>query len=295
MGGFWRRQRPAGAMTHLPETNFGNIPNPIEPMKTPTVEIVTASKPLIDELLAKNTHNRNVKKSHVEYLRQQIREGNWTLTNQGVGVSVSGYIVDGGHRLQAIVQEGYPPVQFILARNLPDRAQKYVDTHARRSMADVLTLFFNQKLSTQTVACLNTIWKAERNFTQNRKPSPDEMISFFEEYGRDIKSVIGVTNATRLCSPVFSAIVFLLHATGDNRVLEFCDQVIKGELLQSGDPALALRNYLSSAKGGGGAAQKERYYKTLSAAEAFIEGRRLAKLYARQPDVKKQQQELEPA
>lgn len=257
-------------------------------MTNATVEIVTANKQLIDELLAKNTHNRNAKKSHVEYLRRQIREGKWVVTNQGIGVSASGWIVDGGHRLEAIAAENYPPVQFVLVRGLPDSAQKYVDAHSRRSMTDVLTLFFDQALSTQTVACLNVISKALRNFNDNRRHSPDELIALFEDYGRDIKLMLGVTNAARVCSPVFGAMVFVLHSTGDKRVLEFCEQVIKGELLQTGDPALTLRNWLNSnVNQGGHTGQKERFYKTLSAVEAFLEGRRLTKLYARDASIGK--------
>lgn len=264
-------------------------------MTNATVEIVTANKQLIDELLAKNTHNRNAKKSHVEYLRRQIREGTWVLTNQGVGVSVSGWIVDGGHRLEAIAAENYPPVQFVLVRGLPDAAQKYVDTHARRSMSDVLTLVFDQTLNRHTVACLNIIWMVETRF-RTGKATPDQMIEKFEEYGAAIKEVCSVAGATRLQAPVFASLVFVLKSTGDKRVLEFCEQVVKGELLQTGDPALTLRNWLTNDGGNyGRMGQKERFYKTLSAVEAFLDGRSLSKLYARQPEAAKQLQELQPA
>ena len=251
-------------------------------MQKPTVEIVTANKKLITELRALDTHNRNKKKRHVDYLRREIHDGRWTLTNQGVGVSVSNFIVDGGHRLEAIELEGYPPVQFILARGLPDNAQKYVDQHAKRSMADTLTLFFDSSISNQVIASLNVIIKVE-NAWESLKPSPDTLIAKFEEVENSMKRLVAVEKSSRIAAPVFAALVNVHHQTGDDRVLQFAEQLIRGEMLQSGDPALTLRNWLSSTASacGGSSVQRERYMKTRAALEAFMEGRRLAKLYAR--------------
>lgn len=252
-------------------------------MQKPTVEIATASKKLIAELRALDTHNRKKKKQHVDYIRKEIREGRWTLTNQGVGVGVSNYIVDGGHRLEAIEMEGCPPVQFILVRGLPDNAQKYVDQHAKRSMADTLTLFFDSAISNQVIACLNVIIKAEIGWV-SMKPSPDILISKFEEAEASIKKLLTVEKSNRLAAPVFAAMVIVHHQSGDDRVLQFAEQIIRGEMLQSGDPALTLRNWLANASSGscGIGHQRERYMKTRAALEAFMEGRRLAKLYARE-------------
>src|SRR5574343_1350273 len=144
-------------------------------MQTPTVEIVTANKQLISELRAMDTHNRDRKKNHVDYLRKEIRDGHCTLTNQGVGVCVSNYIVDGGQRLEAIELEGCPPVQFILARGLPDVSQKYVDQHSPRTKSDTLKLFFDTSISNQVIAALNVIVKVERRW-QATKASPDTLI-----------------------------------------------------------------------------------------------------------------------
>lgn len=251
-------------------------------MQEPTVEIVTATKKLITELRALDTHNRNKKKNHVDYLRREIRKGRWTLTNQGVGVTASGYICDGGHRLEAIELEGYAPVQFILARGLPDDAQKYVDQHAKRTMADTLTLFFDQSISSKIISGLNVILKQLAGWGSG-KFAPDELINEFEEKESAIKRVVGIEKSSSLSAPVWAAFVELFHETDDERVLTFAEQVIRGEMLQAGDPALTLRNWLAatSAACGGSVVQRERYIKTRAALTAFLEDRRLTKLYAR--------------
>lgn len=255
-------------------------------MQKPTVEIVTAGKKLIAELRAMDTHNRKRKKSHVDYLRSEIREGRWVLTNQGVGVNVSGQIVDGGHRLEAIDLEGCPPVHFILARGLPDVAQKYVDQGARRNMSDVLTLFFDTSISTQVVATLNVLILSEKG-RNSVKPSPDVLIEKLEEMGESLKRVAGVEKSSRLAAPVFAALVKTFHETENDKVLRFAEQIITGEMLQTGDPALTLRNWLINSKGagsGGTGPCMERYLKTLNAVGAALEGRRITKVYASKTD-----------
>ena len=218
----------------------------------------------------------------MEYLRKEIREGRWTLTNQGVGVSTSGFIIDGGHRLEAIELEGYPAVQFILVRGLPDAAQKYVDQHTKRSMTDTLTLFFDSTMSTQVIACLNVVCRVQTGWNE-RKFSPDTMIAKFQEMETSIKRLISVEKSKTIAAPIMAAMVLVYHQTGDDRVLQFVDQVIRGEMLQTGDPALTLRNWLVATQGcsGGSEVQKERYMKARAALEAFLENRRLTKLYAR--------------
>ena len=251
-------------------------------MQTPTVQIVTATRKLITELRAMDTHNRNKKQSHVEYLRNEIRSGRWAITNQGIGVSVSNFIIDGGHRLEAIELEGCPPVQFILARGLPDSAQKYVDLHAKRSMADTLTLFFESSISTNVIAALNVLFKESAGWT-SVKPSPDMLIAKFQEVEFSIALLSQIEKAMKLPAPVFAALVDAHQSSGSDRVLVFTEQLCRGEMLQQGDPALTLRNWLGSIHGttGGGQVQRLRYLKTHAAVDAFLQGRKLAKLYAK--------------
>jgi hypothetical protein len=246
----------------------------------PTVEIVTATPKLIKELRALDTHNRRRKKTHVDYLRNEIRAGRFSLTNQGIGVTVSGYICDGGHRLEAIELEGYPPVQFILVRGLPDSAQKYVDQHAKRSMGDTLSLFFDLSMSNTLVAMLNVFIRMVIG-DNIRKIGPDMLIEQYQLRENHIQQLLSVANARTLSAPVLAALLEAFWRTNDTRVLTFAEQVIRGELLQAGDPAFTLRRWLEACpSGGAGSQQRERYFKTQSAVSAFLEGRRITKLYA---------------
>jgi hypothetical protein len=74
-------------------------------MKT---EIVLMTPAFAQEILKKNTKNRKIRRSSVETFRTLLRRGEWVLTHQGVAISSEDVLLDGQHRLLAIVETGIP-------------------------------------------------------------------------------------------------------------------------------------------------------------------------------------------
>lgn len=106
-----------------------------------SVEVVT---PQVASLYLKcNNGNRKIRENHVRILAGAIRRGEWKLTHQGIAFSESGRLLDGQHRLSAIV-EADTPVQLVVVRGLPDDAFMALDIGNRRTTADILAL--DQKL-----------------------------------------------------------------------------------------------------------------------------------------------------
>lgn len=257
----------------------------IERMKNKVIATVEkgSNRKLVESLLAANTSNRQPKRSHIEYLLAEIEKGRWSITNQGVGLSESGVLIDGQHRLLAIKEAGFPPVPFILVTNLPEDAAKYVDIGVKRSSRDLLKLLFDVNAASRVSAALQVLLKYKSG-KWNAKFSPDDLINEYEFSADCVAQVLAVENASKLSAPVLAAFAFKLRESGDGLVLGFCDQVIKGEMLKTGDPALTLRNWLASSHGmkGGGEVQRIRFLKSLNAIQAFLEGRTLVKLYSKE-------------
>jgi hypothetical protein len=91
------------------------------------------------QMLAKNVGNRAMRNHVVKQYAQQMREGHWRETHEPIAVDASQNIVDGQHRLAAIVESG-ASIWFWLATydqecsavDLP------IDMGMRRRMSDVL-------------------------------------------------------------------------------------------------------------------------------------------------------------
>lgn len=248
----------------------------------PYVTIETMTKELVDRLKANNTANRPIKPTVVEYLKREMVAGRFQLTNQGISVSRNGLVLDGGHRLEACAKAGYPPVRMLVLWNADPASQFCVDTHAKRSMADMMTLWFDRDVNSRRVAILTVCWRARQKWwTGLGKPSPHDMkelIGIFTDQLDWSKEFIWLAKLPAS----FSAAIFEVWAPERGVVLDaFMTSVLNGEILAAGDPAYALREYLIASKkkkSGGVAQSREHYEKAMFAVLAHIRGEPVPKL-----------------
>src|SRR5690625_6568367 len=92
-------------------------------MKT-LVETITPKK--AKDLLEKNTHNRPVSNKRVDHYASLMKAGKWHLTHQGIAISKTDVIIDGQHRLLAVVQANMP-IDFSITYGVEDETFKFVE------------------------------------------------------------------------------------------------------------------------------------------------------------------------
>lgn len=89
--------------------------------------------------LENNGSNRPLRKSLVDYIVKEFAQGKWSLTHQGIAIAKNGVLLDGQHRLYAIVQSGLT-VEMWVATDVPfDSALNFpVDNGQKRTISDVM-------------------------------------------------------------------------------------------------------------------------------------------------------------
>jgi len=97
----------------------------------------TITPELANYFLAKNTSNRPVKKSIVDLYANVMRQGNWKLSHQGIAISSDDVLIDGQHRLLAIVKSGVS-VEMLVSTGMDRNMFSVIDNHAKRSDSDRL-------------------------------------------------------------------------------------------------------------------------------------------------------------
>lgn len=199
-----------------------------------------------------NTHNRTVRRNHIEGLRKHLEKGSFLLTNQGVGVTQSSVLADGQHRLMAIAEAGYPPVEILVVTGLQDIAQSIIDVGPRRSMSDILRLALNQTVSATAVAAINVmtaIRETEDGFTFNKSNALTEfeMADFFESHASIIEAHFK-SAGVRLRAGVNGALLHYAMKYDVDAACELGQQIKTGVNLAENSPAYRLRNWIEKNK-----------------------------------------------
>lgn len=109
-----------------------NRPNP-----DVTVEDITPD--VAERYLGKNTHNRPIRHRTVSTYAADMTAGHWRWNGEGIKFAVDGTLLDGQHRLLAIVESGCT-VTMPVFRGLPQETQETIDGGIKRKFSDVLAL-----------------------------------------------------------------------------------------------------------------------------------------------------------
>lgn len=103
-------------------------------------EIVTLTPEMAMQLLEHNMLNRPLGDGHVARIAKQIVEGKWRFNGDTIKIADTGDVLDGQHRLWAVI-ESKTPVETIIVRGIERDAFSTIDTIRRaRSGADTLAL-----------------------------------------------------------------------------------------------------------------------------------------------------------
>lgn len=91
------------------------------------------------EFLDKNQHNRPISDDTVNYYADLMNRGQWILSPEGISFDIYGILLDGQHRLAAIVKSETTQ-KFIVSRGFPRDIFKTLNTGRPRSIKDVFNI-----------------------------------------------------------------------------------------------------------------------------------------------------------
>lgn len=109
----------------------------METKVTTSVEIITPD--IAKEMLSRNVSNRPIKKQAVDYYVQEIKEGKWMLNGESICFSPEGVLLDGQHRLTAVVESGMS-IQSVVVRGIDKSSFATYDTGRNRDASDAFAI-----------------------------------------------------------------------------------------------------------------------------------------------------------
>lgn len=111
----------------------------MKPDSTHNVKLETITPDMARYWLEENRRNRPVKDMVVRRYAEAIKADQWEVNGGTIKFASNGDLLDGQHRLRAVIQSGIA-IQSYIIRDLPHKVFDIIDTGANRSISDVLAL-----------------------------------------------------------------------------------------------------------------------------------------------------------
>lgn len=195
--------------------------------------------------------NRRVRQGRVDELAKAILAGEWICTNQGIGISTEDELVDGQHRLLALLQaaETNPDITIdsLVVWNLPVGAKNAVDIGGARRPGDFIAMkgvpnSTNIAAALRLLHCYDEIPYDYQTWVRYQA-SPAHLVDLLKKYGSLQEAYALGRGAMRITSP--SSMTAALTIAGRDRpdldVERFLHPLRTGANLGIGSPILALR------------------------------------------------------
>lgn len=198
--------------------------------------------------LEHNDTNRMLSKTHVNYLSHIIKSGNWSLTHQGIAFDVEGNLLDGQHRLQAIIHSGMEvPVLVFRATIVSDRTK--IDYGRVRTINDIFKMEGLTNAQYRASTYRMVLNYARGDYAHKGKINPNLAFQIHDAIGEEVDQVIGIMlaapNCLRKAAPIAAATAILLSCTPEEEedFLNFLSRIKTGIGLDHGDPELCWRDW----------------------------------------------------
>jgi hypothetical protein len=202
------------------------------------------------EYLERNTTNRPLSKRTVREFAEAMRRGEWRVTHQGIAFDTNGVLVDGQHRLAAIVEADIP-VEVTVFTDVAEGAFDVLDTGKRRNAADVLAIE-GEKSAVMLAAMVRTVWLYENRPDLNWSGgdagvSNHQIVQALEAHPK-LRDFITmgeqIATATGMIKSAAGAASYLVSQATGRDLQPWFDAIIEGTGLTKGDPRLMFRRVM---------------------------------------------------
>lgn len=212
-----------------------------------THEVETITPEIAEAWLGRNSHNRALRNRHVEDLAGAIKRGEWRLNGDAIRFAKDGSLLDGQHRLWAVIEAGQP-IESLVIRGLERDVQETMDYGARRRLSDALRLR-GESNAAGLASVLSYFFRMESGQVRNGsvRPSVPQAMALLDAHPsiRDFVSPASMMNKRfRMSTAMLGAVMYQLDSIDHDDAEAFWLSLSKGAGLEEGSPIYVLRRWL---------------------------------------------------
>jgi hypothetical protein len=216
-------------------------------------ELKTITPSVAKKLLENNIGNRAINAIHVDELAKEMKSGRWKINGDTIRIGSTGRLLDGQHRLSAVVKTGIT-IQSWVIEGLPDDIFDTIDLVKRRSGGDTLGCLGEinaYRLNSALILVDKYMTGRVEKSVCYSNSEVKELLSKYPEVRNSINSKV---KGKKLILPsVMDACHYLFSQKDFVSAELFLERVLRGSGLEEGEPEYVLReklvsNFLSKAK-----------------------------------------------
>jgi hypothetical protein len=209
---------------------------------THTIETITPD--IAAEMLKCNPRNRPIYKTLVKRLVADMKLARWEFNGDAIRFSDEGELLDGQHRLTAVVQSG-TSIAALVIRGLPRGTFATMDTGKLRNGGDTLAVN-GEKNARNLAAALAVLDRLMTGRMEQRVTYANWQIEELIERYPDIRRSMAVCDRTHRIVPrsIMAACHYMFAQRDKVAADAFVEAITKGVNLTAGDPVYLARERL---------------------------------------------------
>ena len=266
-------------------------------MKTnqkPTSRLTVITPKLAAKLLRKNDVNRKIRQRRVDRLVETIKTGQWAVNGETICVAKDGTLLNGQHRLTAVVTCGKSITTFV-ARGIDKSVMPTIDIGSSRGCCDHLRMAGYRGNHGACAAAIGICLHFKNGVYGDKKiaMSPTEMFAYLKGnkgFMHSFELLETNLDLLKLLPPSAAVATHWLFSQIDKEAADvFFHQLEKGENLGKMSPILKLRTELIAIRANSKRGQATRRYflhLLCTAFDAYLHDRRVDRLPEYASDVK---------
>ena len=218
-----------------------------------TVQEITPA--MAQRYLEQSRENRPLSVRTVRELSQAIHNDEWQLNGEAIKFDEHGNLIDGQHRMNAIIQSNRS-IKTYVCRNLPSDSFKTIDTGKKRNNADTLGLLGFSNPTVLAATCRFVL-----NFQVNQLKSNEIVTNIrMEQFINDNPDIMTSVDFVKTVKAeglvplsIAGGLHFLMNKCDEDEAELFFRDLAKGSMLAASDPVFLLREKMLHYRGRVGA------------------------------------------
>mgnify|MGYP001614057617 FL=1 len=234
--------------------------------------------------------NRSVNQATVNKYAEDMRNQRWGRNHQGIAFDKRGVLMDGQHRLWAVV-ESMMTVMMPVTHGLDREAQLTIDVGLRRSSSAVAAIAGFQGVRELHIATLRAMLRGGAATRPTSTPMQD--LEQLKEHWKAVTFAISMFPRAKISgitrASVMAALARAFYSQDEDKLRRFAEVLASGLTSAENEHVIiTLRNWLTGATSGKtnghDASSVETYAKTVRALQAYLKGESIRTLYASATD-----------